>query len=188
VRFALSSLVLVVVLPAGAARAADAPASNFEAMPLAVYLQAGLGTPIGALGVEVEGTIARDLALSAGVGLGFAGPQLAAMPRLQFPASKHVAVVLGAGVSNGEYEWQRLTWCPLSQCQATIKRGKVTWGNVEGGAELRLDGGHSLRVIAGYGHIIGGSLRCTQPGTDGCDDKGLASKLPYFAAAYGMAF
>jgi len=157
--------------------------SNFRARPTAIYAELGLGAPLGWAGVEIEQTLASFLAMSGGVGMGFAGPQIAAMPRFRVGGRQSVATI-GMGVSYGKFHWSDR--CSLD-CTPEIRDGTVAWGNLEGGYELRRSNGFSLRAFAGYGRIITGQLGCTAVGTFGCGIEDGRS-LAYVGVAVGWAF
>ena len=123
-RFTVSAALLIGLLSAGPARAAERQRSNFEEKPIAVFAQLGAGTPLGYAGLEVEGSFLRFLALSVGAGMGETGRQVAAMSRLRFAVDERAAFVLGAGLSDGEYTWTHTPFCLLRECEATIKRGQ----------------------------------------------------------------
>jgi hypothetical protein len=182
-RPALRSIALCGVILFGARHASADDASAFETRPTAIYAQLGLGTPLGWAGVELERTLTSFLAVSAGIGMGFAGPQLAAMPRLRLEEGRF-AFTVGAGLSRGRYRWSDN--CSLD-CTPTVMRGTVTWANLEGGIERRLANDLSLRAFVGFGHVLVGHLTCesgTFCGATSDDGRDLGS----FGAALGWAF
>ncbi len=162
-RAAVLALTLIVAASGRAAAANnDGSASPFESRPTAVYAVAGLGTPVGLVGAEVEETLLPNLSLSGGVGWGAANaPQGAAMLRW-LGGSQWSKLTVGAGISGGRYKWT--DWACFDDTCAT-KSGTVAWGNVEIGGELRFPRGFALRYFAGYGHIIAGDLVCDPPAT-----------------------
>lgn len=177
----LAVLVSGLILPAVRAAAADEP-SLFTQHPTTVYAQLGLGTPLGWGGVELEQTVTSFLALSAGAGMGFAGPQVAFMPRLRL-GNRDSAGVFGIGVSYGNY---RRTETCLFDCAPTYFDGKVAWANIEGGVEHRWNAGLTLRVFVGLGHVVAGQLSCTG---DSCTTyREQVRTLPYVGAALGWSF
>ena len=91
------------------AGAAESERSTFEERPTALYLQLGLGTPTGTVGVEAERMISPFSAVTAGAGIGATGAQGAAMVRL-LRGDLRLKVVLGAGVSGGHYSWFRILY------------------------------------------------------------------------------
>jgi hypothetical protein len=179
----LLSASLAFSCPASAAAAAEAE-SNFKTHPTAVYAQLGLGTPLGWAGGEIEQTLTSFLAISGGVGMGSAGPQVALMPRLRL-GNLYTVVTLGAGVSYGKYRWD--DGCS-PDCSPTVRTGTVTWGNLEAGIEHRLRSGFSVRYFAGYGHVIAGQLTCTTGTFCDVEDQNDGRSLFYLGAAVGWAF
>lgn len=175
-------LVAVLLLSRIAKAAGDEP-SLFQQHPTTVYAQLGLGTPLGWAGAEVEQTVTSFLALSGGVGMGFAGPQVAFMPRLRL-GNRASAGTFGMGLSYGKY--RREDTC-LFDCSPAVFEGKVAWANFEGGVEHQWDGGLSLRAFVGFGHIVAGDLACT--GGDLCGwDHDDARKVFYLGSALGWSF
>ena len=179
---ALLSAALALASPARAENVVES--STFQTRPTAIYAQLGLGTPLGWGGVEIEQTLASFLAVSAGAGMGFAGPQIAAMPRLRF-GHQNQAATFGLGASYGSYSWDDN--CTLD-CNPTVRRGTVAWGNVEAGFEQRSQSGLSIRLFAGYGHVIAGSLTCTTGTFCDIENRDDGRSLVYLGGAAGWAF
>jgi hypothetical protein len=175
---------LAALAPAQAA--ADDDISEFEARPTAIYAQVGLGTPLGFLGVEAEHTVLPTWSLSAGAGLGIAGPQAAAMVRRLFEGDQS-KLVIGAGLSGGRYRWVEL--CFDEGC--TRKGGMVAWANLEIGGEHRFRSGFAMKYFGGYGRLIAGDLVCDEQATyDHCitTHKNDGYNLIYAGVAFGYAF
>ena len=173
--------VALLLLPRTAA--ASDPPTLFEERPTTVYAQLGLGTPLGWGGVEWERVLTRYLTLSSGVGMGFAGPQAAVMPRLLL-GNRHSAAFLGAGLSYGHY--RRDDSC-LFDCAPATFQGTVAWANFESGAEHRWESGLALRVFVGFAHIVAGDLACS--GSELCSwDKEDVRRLVYIGTALGWSF
>jgi hypothetical protein len=180
------SILALTLLALASARAAAADmVSEFENRPTALYAQMGLGTPIGFLGLEVERTVAPELAISAGAGFGETGPQFAAMMRPHYGGDRS-KVVFGAGLSGGDYSWRELCYDEL----CAEKRGIVAWANFEIGGEHRFRNGFAMKYFWGYGRIVGGDLVCVGETADNCvrfyQDDG--RQLLYTGFALGYAF
>jgi len=175
----------LVALASARAQADDDFTSEFEHRPTAIFLQFGLGTPIGLAGLEFERMLAPGMAISAGGGYSEAGGQVAAMPRFFFWGDRS-KVFIGAGVSGGDYKWTK--YCYEEICAE--KRGRVMWGNAELGAEHRFRSGFAMRYFGGYGRIIGGNLTCVGNTSDDCMrfDQNSGRELVYTGFALGGAF
>ena len=141
----------------GSAEAAAADASEFEPKPNAIYAQFGVGTPVGYVGLEAERKLSPFFAVSAGAGLGLAGPQIAVMPRVTLGRGAS-ALVLGAGISRGKYASHQICFDDDSCAQIT---GTPVWANTEVGGVYRWPGGMSFRYFGGYGHAVAGALACS---------------------------
>jgi hypothetical protein len=177
-----SSLLLSVLLLAPRLEAAPAAQNHFQARPTAVYVQLGLGTPLGWGGVEVEQALTSVLVLSGGVGMGFEEPQYAFMPRLRF-GNRHDAGTVGVGVSRGDFRVDDTCW---QHCNPVApQEGVLTWGNLEGGFEHRWANGLSVRAFVGLRLIVGGELACV--GDLPCS-RGYARHTAFTGGAFGWAF
>jgi hypothetical protein len=185
-RAAVLALTLVVTASGRAAAADNDGSSPFESRSTAIYVVAGLGTPVGLAGVEAEQTITPNLSLSAGAGWGAANaPQGAAMLHLLF-GGQQAKFTVGAGISGGKYKWTDLA-CFDDTC--ATKSGTVAWGNLELGGEFRLTNGFALRYFAGYAHIVAGDLVCDPPATScGPYYENDGKELIYLGLAVGYAF
>jgi len=181
----LALVVSLAALASARARAADNYVSEFEHRTTAIFLQFGVGTPIGLAGLEVERMLAPGMAISAGGGYSVSGGQLAVMPRFFFWGDRS-KVFIGTGVSGGDYEWTKI-------CYETIcaeKRGRVMWGNAELGAEHRFRSGFAMRYFGGYGRVIAGDLPCVGDTADECmrSDQNSGREIVYTGFALGGAF
>ena len=105
-RAAVFALMLVIAVSGRAAAADNGDnARPFESRPTTIYAVAGLGTPVGLVGAEVEEMILPNWSLSAGVGWGAAdAPQGAAMLRW-LVGNELAKFTIGAGISGGKYKW-----------------------------------------------------------------------------------
>jgi hypothetical protein len=86
-----------------AARAQDSAASSHDpwASHFVLSLSAGLGTPTGLLGGEVQYNPLKYVGVAGGVGANTDGVQVMLAIRPRFPASSHLAFTAGAGWSMG---------------------------------------------------------------------------------------
>jgi hypothetical protein len=180
----------LVALASGGASAADT--GVYESRPTALYLQLGLGTPLGELGLEAEQTLTPHLAIAVGAGIGGKGPQGATMLRLRLGGDR-AKIVVGAGLSGGPYSW--LNFCGDTANGCPQKSGTVAWTNLEIGGSHRDRNGFSLRYFIGYGRIVAGTYTCDPDGPyemayDRCVMSGPDSgkNLLYTGIALGYAF
>jgi hypothetical protein len=180
-----SILLLTLFALAPRTAAADEVVSEFEKRPTALYLQMGIGTPTGLVGIEVERTVAPQLAISAGGGWSTVGPQVAAMLRPHFGGDRS-KVVFGAGLSGGDYRWTEI--CIDIIC--ADKRGRVMWSNLEFGAEHRFRSGFAMKYFGGYGHVVAGDLPCVGDTADNCRrfHQNDGRQIVYTGFAIGGAF
>jgi hypothetical protein len=128
--------------------AADIAASQtaWEQRPLSLTLHMGVGTPLGGLGVEVEHSVTRNLALHGGVGMGRGGAQVAAGARFRHNASRTLSMGFGVGVSGGDYH-ELSFHAPGYEWKDTI------WINAEVFVEKRV-GPLALRAYAGWSNAV----------------------------------
>jgi hypothetical protein len=181
----LPVLVTALVALASARAAAADGVSEFENRPTALFVQVGVGTPVGWLGLEAERTLTPEMAISAGAGFGETGPQASLMPRFLFWGDRS-KVFIGTGVSGGDYKWTKI--CYETVCAE--KRGRVMWGNAEIGAEHRFRSGFAMRYFGGYGRVIAGDLACVGDTADDCTrfNQSEGRQIVYTGFALGGAF
>lgn len=179
---------LVICLGASVARADESQPAPASADPhVAVSGTLGIATPVGEAGIELEARLARWLSLSAGVGLGASGPQLATMVRLGMPATDSTTVQVGFGLSEGAYTWTELTFD--EPAKKTWER--AYWMNAELGLAYRFDDGRSnwsLRTFGGIGKVINDQdFSCND---DHCmtDHQGDGASQKYVGVSVGRAF
>jgi len=171
-------------LAAGKAAAADL-ASELESKPNVFYAQGGLGTPLGYVGFELARRVSPSFLVSAGAGMGVTGPQIALMPRLLLGQGQSV-LVLGAGVSRGEYTSNNHCYDDDS-CAHLV--GTANWANAEIGGEYRWPGGLSFRYFGGYGRAFADDLVCAGDAIDECNaHPSWGRSLIYTGFAFGQAF
>jgi hypothetical protein len=182
----LSSLALL--WSAGAAAAEPSSAAGIVFPNVSISGLAGLGTPLGLVGVEATVDPFRWLSLSGGVGMaGPSGlrPQEAGMVRLRWPLplARWTALTAGFGLSRGRYSSAPCVfqlWC-------SEKAGDLWWQNLEAGLEFRVRHDRPL-IVRGFGgwSAVGNpdSLKCVKNCT--LDVKGSAD-LPYVGLALGYA-
>ena len=165
----------------------DRSISTFETKPTAIYGVVGLGTPVGAIGAEVEETVMPNWSLSAGLGWGMANaPQASAMIRW-LGGGLRSKVTIGGCVSGGKYKWTE--FCFDCDDGPVTKSGTVAWGNLEMGGEHRFWSGIAFRYFAGYGHVVAGDVACGA-GSPACTDRDAkdAHTAGYTGFAFGGAF
>jgi hypothetical protein len=120
----------------------------------------GLGTPIGAAGIEYTQSLGRHAEIGAGVGEGlFMGPQLAIMPRLRATTGA-TTFSFGAGLSAGQ--WYDPDICN-SDDPGCGNRIKALWANLELGAQWTSARGYFVRGFAGAGKIVADTAPMCQP-------------------------
>ena len=186
-RAAVFALMLVIAVSGRAAAADDGDnARPFESRPTTIYGVAGLGTPVGLVGAEVEEMILPNWSLSAGVGWGAAeAPQGAAMLRW-LVGNELAKFTIGAGISGGKYKWW--DWASFYDTTAT-KSGTVAWAASRSEPRSGHGAGSRSRCFGGYGHIIAGNLICDPPATScGPCYQNDGYNLIYIGAGIGYAF
>jgi hypothetical protein len=167
------------------------PAPTVPTMPdparsTAVYVEWGLGAPLGISGIEGVHRLGTWFELSAGLGEGLAASsnhrqplQWAMMPRLRL-GDDHTAFTIGAGLSAGEYG--EVPLCIEEDCNNnTAPTRYVFWANTEMGGEHWFSRGLALRYFAGY------ARGCT---TASCTATAYGAPLaiPYAGIGIGYAF
>jgi hypothetical protein len=191
-----AAMTLTVVLglaPAGRANTDDGQSRRAVAAVL------GIGTPVGAAGLEGSYWFGPKLELSAGLGLGLSASaaQWAVMPRYRIGSARQ-ALTLGLGVSGGDYAYTLASLCgsqeEFVECHTSDTRYTV-WVNAELGGEHVGPSGFTLRYFVGVGRIVAqGADHCTylnQP-SDNCG--GIPGNtlpyatIPYFGVALGHTF
>src|SRR5579863_14472 len=132
----------------------------------AVYLEAGLGAPLGGLGIESVTRVGPWFEISGGLGIGVAAeeseaqPSLAhmlqwsIMPRLFLGKTEHGGVTLGVGASGGNYgDASDKIICVDGPCATgSYPVGYAVWANGEIGGEAWYPSGVAARVFAGFAH------------------------------------
>ena len=147
----------------------------------------GLGTPVGEAGAEIALAPADWLELSGGIGRGFYGLQLAAMPRVRLHGEGRWALTLGAGYSQGEYG--KFDLCFDGPCDTW--RGTIAWANLEAGAEFQTEAGFTLRLFGGVGIPLNPyGLSCQDGGSGECatDTRPRVVPFPSGGVAVGWSF
>ena len=134
---------------------------------------AGVGTPLGTVGIELEAIVYRTLAIAGGVGLGPGGSAAALQPRLfQHDDASGFYGGLGASVS-GEH----FVACEGDCIIDPMESGTAYWANVEAGYEKHY-GGAYVRGFVGFSLMLDKGSVCIAGGQ--CDDK-----VPYLGVAIG---
>ena len=158
----------------------------------ALYFEAGLGSPLGGLGIESVTRVGPWFEISGGLGIGVAAeeseaqPSLAhmlqwsIMPRLFLGKTEHGGVTLGVGASGGNYgDDSNKIICVDGPCATgPYPVSYAFWANGELGAEAWYPSGVAARIFAGWAH-------------GWCTSSGCGSALmnfPYLGAGLGYAF
>ena len=161
------------------------------ALQTAVYVEVGLGSPVGVLGIESVTRVAPWLELSGGLGMGLDAAesgvpatlgnvlQWSFMPRLLLGNSLG-GLTLGVGMSGGNSgDWDSNAFCFYDSCPTTHALDYVVWANAEVGAEVWMPFGLAGRVFAGWAHGWCISSSCLPD---------LTTNMPYVGAGIGYAF
>ncbi len=168
---------------AGAPTAAPLPGDHVAPQwkrSLAVEGHLSIGGPVGVGGVMIAYEPVPWLVLPIGVGAGFAGPQLAFVPRLRWVWSDSIAALsAGAGLSGGPYDSFTNAFSGLS----SRHWDRALWLDLSASLELRWSVGMSLRFYAGMGSLL-------NPSEGTCDFtcEPVQQQIPYFGLAAGYAF
>jgi hypothetical protein len=130
-----------------------AAANTFAPFGGGVGATVGLGTPTGLLGIEGQLNLQSWLFVTAGVGLGTAGPQVAGMVHMRRPLQTEtgVAFTLGYGISGGRYH-EHL--CIFESCDPELG-GTLWWHNVQAGVEVKIGSStkHSSWTMRPFGGV-----------------------------------
>ena len=167
------------------------PDSPAPPEPIAAFVVAGAGAPLGYSGVELQVSPARWMSAAAGVGMGVSGFQVGGMLRGWIaPPGNEGGTYLGAGLSYGRHTWREL--CIVDNHCSARKSGNLLWENTEIGYEFRSPNRRFLmRVFGGVAMVLRGSLRCEAFQEEHCRTAHAGdgtSWLPYLGAAWGAAF
>ena len=153
----------------------------------------GLWTPVGFAGVEGEVMIGQGFGLSAGVGGGPSGVQVAVMPRYHVPLGEHTSIGLGVGVSGGRFVDDE--WCLLDETCARFTTERAFWSNGEVAVEWQHPSGLSLRGFGGIGRQLNpgdatcvDSLSRTNEPCSAEDEQAQHVVLPSLGVSFGAAF
>lgn len=188
----------VLLLGAGVPAAAPPSPSSSPGWPqpfggrVAVSGIAGLATPGGWLGADLQINLLPWIAVTGGGGAGWGGPQLAAMGKLRAASPKVQGFFLfaGLGFSRGRYEWTDSCFPEGEACDVvSIRRGPVSWRNHELGAEMVVPWTVPLmlRAFVGVSTAIASDLRCVDsPPRECAPGEGEPRSLPYAGVAVGF--
>jgi hypothetical protein len=157
----------------------------------AVYVEVGLGSPLGVLGIESVTRVAPWLELSAGLGMGLDAAESGVSPSLgnvlQWSVMPRLLLgnglggfTLGVGMSGGNSgDWDSNFLCFYDSCPTTHALDYVVWANVEVGAEVWMPFGLAGRLFGGWAHGWCVSSSCLSD---------LTTNMPYIGAGIGYAF
>lgn len=181
--------VLLIVCALSAHARADEPStiSKQERPHLAVETQLGVGMPTGYLGVAADVSLNERFAISAGVGAGQSGTQVALMGRYRFHVRDTWNVDVGGGVSFGRYKWIELVFDE----PAEKLWDRAFWGNAEIGLERPFGDGFHFRLFAGVGTIVNRDDGvCVGTSVTHCetDHRGDGFTMPYAGFAIGWGW
>jgi len=145
-----------------------------------VDLSLGLFTPIGAVGIELGQQVHDHLEISAGIGLGFSGPQAATMVRLQTGGTFKLTFGIGASVGHLEVDES----CYSHECNGiSPTSADVAWANAEAGVRTTSTSGYTFRAFVG----LGTPIKITDFMRDERADTELEGMmLPYAGIAFGI--
>lgn len=103
-------------------------------MDISLTAALGAGAPLGMVGGALELRFFDRISVDAGGGLGFAGPQFAAMSRLKLVGgfrARH-SLWFGFGWSAGDYRWIEAGFLAFAQDGYAVKAFKpARWANFE---------------------------------------------------------
>jgi hypothetical protein len=162
--------------------------SVWQLRPLTLELQAGLGAPLGAVGLAVDYATSTGFSLNAGIGLGAAtaSPQAALGCRLRILLTRVTAVGAEGGVSVGGYadEFD----CQGGSCPPDWRWAPAVFGNAGLMLETRVQTSWSFRWSFGASAILnvvnGECRRCDS--TD--EPSAWTTTVLYTAIAVGRTF
>jgi hypothetical protein len=165
--------------------------------PVAVDAVAGLGTPLGWLGIEGQVDVLRWLVLSGGVGRGLSSgsTQLAGMARgrwvLHASPLGEAAVTGGYGLSHGKFHWEPVCvgYFVGDPACSVVKNGTLWWHNLE----LAIEARHGRGPLQLFVRLFGGVGVPANPGALSCDGcttdaakKAGTRPLPFLGGAVGV--
>jgi hypothetical protein len=174
-------LAVVVVLAASASAHGDpAPRVRLPKNQLGVTL--GIGTPVGAAGVEYARTLSARAQVAVGVGQplfssleGHAAPQLEVAARARWSGWS-----LGGGLSGGRFDW-------IGFEDGGEFEGYALWANGEIGAQTR-GRGLFVRGFVGLGvRVLDSGLDCIKGDAADCTG-GVTPVVPYLGVTIGRAW
>jgi hypothetical protein len=120
-----------------------------------IYAISGIGTPVGASGVEIVRRVGSAAEIAAGIGVGLTALgkqnplQWAIMPRLRAGAQLN-AFTAGIGISGGQSGEYPLFAVADDADTGSIQSAYIVWANFELGGEHIAHGGYSFRYFAGW--------------------------------------
>jgi hypothetical protein len=182
-RSALWLLPLLALLAAAGHAEADPLGGGASANPVALEGHLGIATPLGFGGVSLSGNFSDQFAGDVGIGLGLAGPQVAANGRFRLSAPDGLAPYVAVGLSGGAYTWNEFVFDSPASKHADL----AFWANGQIGIEHQRAGGFTLRVYGGYGRVLNpDALVCVEE-VDHCEasHRGDGLGLPFFGASLG---
>lgn len=179
-------LVGVLVLALLSASDVRAEPDVYVERPIAVTAHAGLGAPLGLLGIAVDVAVQPWLGIEGGIGFGATGTQLAVNGRARILRVGRDQLAIGAGVSGGRYE-HRDPFYGI-EYEGTMF-GPAVWANGEVSLERRTSAGVQLRFYAGAAVVVAGDReRCSDlDGEVMCRGSVSDTWIPYLGLSLGYA-
>jgi len=158
------------------------PGDPYRKWPVAIEAQlAPIGSPIGVFGAAADVALIPQLSLSAGMGLGAAGPQLAAAVRPRIPVTPEAALEFTAGYSRGNYTPIKISMGGEGQSESFVDG---SWVNADVGFQVRFESGTTFRLFGGASKLVA----CGEAVRDGVAiPQERWPLLPYAAVAIGYA-
>jgi hypothetical protein len=180
---------VVPIEPSGQRLPPPARGAAWSERRLALEGHFGMATPVGLAGITVEYSPLPVLALGAGIGTNFLGPEPAALVRVRPLDGVRDALVVSAAYSVGPYGFK-----PIS-IDGSAGSGKGYWHAnalqwVQGdiGWEHRSRKGLVIRIGLGLAYVVNrGALECVR-GEFGCDESSKPDHLLTFDFGLGYAF